>query len=69
VVCDTPASRAGLAPGDVITAFAGQQVTSADGLSSILDHARPGMAGVLSWVTLDGALQTATITLATGPAA
>lgn len=69
VVCDTPASRAGLAPGDVITAFAGQQVTSADGLSSILDHARPGTAGALSWLTPDGSFQTATITLATGPAA
>lgn len=69
VVCGTPAFRAGLAPGDVITAFAGQPVTSAAGLSTILDHARPGLSGSLSWLTPDGVVQTVTVTLATGPAA
>jgi len=68
VVCDTPAARAGLEPGDVITAFAGHPVSSADDLTGMLDHAHPGGGGMLEWVGLGGETRTAYVTLGTGPA-
>jgi S1-C subfamily serine protease len=68
VVCGTPAATAGVLPGDVITSFGGHAVSSANGLSALLDRARPGSKGALTWVSVGGGRHTALVTLGTGPA-
>ena len=42
VVPNEPADQAGLAKGDVITGLAGKAVTSATGLTSLLETHHPG---------------------------
>jgi S1-C subfamily serine protease len=68
VVCGTPAAAAGVVPGDVITSFGGYAVASANGLSAVLDRARPGGKGALTWVSVEGGRHTALVTLSAGPA-
>ena len=68
VVPGSPASKAGLVPGDVITAVGGRLITtSADVLTALLVQ-KPGTSVQLTWVDQLGAEQTATVTLASGPA-
>jgi S1-C subfamily serine protease len=64
----TPAAKAGLAPGDVITGVNGQAVTSASSLSTIMSRYRAGSTVSLAWVDTKGQHHTASITLAAGPA-
>jgi S1-C subfamily serine protease len=64
----TPAAKAGLAPGDVITAVSGQAVTSASSLSTIMGRYRAGSTVSLAWVDTKGQHHTASITLTAGPA-
>jgi S1-C subfamily serine protease len=65
----TPAAEAGLGAGDTIVAVDGTAVTDGEQLSALLaDHA-PGDQVQLSWTDAAGAEQTATVTLAEGPAA
>lgn len=64
----TPAAKAGLATGDVITAVNGQAVTSANSLSLIMRRFRPGDTIAVTWVTTSGQRHTASITLVQGPA-
>ena len=45
VLCDTGAAVAGIRPGDVITAAAGQPVTSPDALTVIMSNSAAGDAG------------------------
>ncbi len=68
VVCGTPAARAGLVAGDVITSFGGHTVTSGRALSAVLDRDRPGDRAMLTWVAFGGARYTAMVTLGAGPA-
>jgi S1-C subfamily serine protease len=68
VVPGSPASKAGLAPGDVITAVAGRTVSSSDDVLSALTTKVPGARVKLTWVDQFGTQQRATITLANGPA-
>jgi S1-C subfamily serine protease len=68
VVCGTAAAEAGLEAGDVITSFDGHDVASADNLSSVLDHDRPGVKGTLTWVDVTGGDHSALVTLGVGPA-
>src|SRR5579875_416439 len=65
----SPAAQTGLAAGDVITSLAGQPVTSESQIQSILAGHHPGDEISIGWVGQYGQAQTATVALATGPAA
>jgi S1-C subfamily serine protease len=68
VLSGGPAEQAGLAAGDVVTGIDGTTIGSADDLSSTLQGYDPGDRVSVTWTTADGTSQTATVTLATGPA-
>lgn len=63
----TPAARAGLASGDVITAVNSQPVASATALSRVMRHYRPGTTISLTWVSSSGQRHTSPVTLIQGP--
>jgi S1-C subfamily serine protease len=65
----SPAEAAGLTEGDTITSVAGQSVSSATDISQILVKYHPGDKVSISWVDQSGQSHTATVTLASGPAA
>ncbi len=65
----SPAATAGLAAGDVITSVAGQTVTDPTQISTILSSDHPGDQVNVTWTDSSGASHTASITLASGPAA
>ena len=65
----SPAASAGLTEGDTITSVGGQSVSSATDISQILVKYHPGDKISISWVDQSGQSQTATVTLASGPAA
>jgi S1-C subfamily serine protease len=68
VVSGSPAAQAGLTEGDVITSVAGTSVTSASQVQSALASHHPGDKVSITWVDGEGQTQTATVTLASGPA-
>jgi serine protease Do len=68
VTAGTPAARAGLVPGDVITSIGGHAVTSAMSLRSVMNAYHPGEEASLHWVDQAGQAHTATIVFAAGPA-
>jgi S1-C subfamily serine protease len=68
VVPGGPAEEAGLAAGDTITAVGGTTVTSAEDVSTALTDLDPGDRVTVTWTDTAGAAQSATATLATGPA-
>jgi S1-C subfamily serine protease len=63
------AANAGLAAGDTITSVGGQTVSSASDIQQALVKYHPGDKISVSWVDQNGQSQTATVTLASGPAA
>ena len=65
----SPAADSGLTDGDVITSLAGQSVTSASQIQTILGAYHPGDQVSIGWTDAYGQSQTATVTLANGPAA
>ena len=65
----SPAASAGLTQGDTITSVGGQQVSSASDISQILVKYHPGDKISVNWIDQSGQSQTATVTLANGPAA
>ena len=65
----SPAANAGLAAGDAITSVGGQSVSTAQNISQVLVKYHPGDSISISWVDQSGQSQTATVTLASGPAA
>jgi S1-C subfamily serine protease len=65
----TPAAKAGLSAGDVITSVAGQSVDSQTSIASVLVGHHPGDKISITWTDTSGQSHTATVTLATGPAA
>ena len=69
VVGGTPAQKAGIAAGDVVTKFDGHTITSDGQLTDLLVPYHPGQKATITWATPDGASHTATITLASGPPA
>jgi S1-C subfamily serine protease len=69
VVSGTPAAGAGLAQGDVIVSVNGQQVSSPEALQSALGQHHPGDSVTIGWADASGQTQSATVVLATGPAA
>jgi S1-C subfamily serine protease len=68
VIPGTPAQRAGLAQGDVITRVGGTAVTSPSGLTKIMLRYHPGDSVSVTWTTRSGQSESATVTLANGPA-
>jgi putative serine protease PepD len=64
----TPAARAGLKNGDVITKFGDESVGSADELRRLVDSKQPGDQVELT-ITRSGKTQTVTVTLGTRPSA
>ena len=62
-LCQSPAAAAGLAAGDVITAAAGQQVSSPTSLTGILAKVPAGKTITIVWVSPDGRTVTHSITL------
>jgi S1-C subfamily serine protease len=65
----SPAQQAGLTAGDVIDSLNGQNVDSANTISSIMEGLHPGNSVQLGWVDSAGQQHTAQVQLATGPAA
>jgi S1-C subfamily serine protease len=65
----TPAAKAGLAAGDVITSVAGQAATSSTNVQHVLEGYHPGDKINITWTDANGKSHTATVTLANGPAA
>lgn len=63
------AANAGLAAGDTITSVGGQTVSSASDIQQALVKYHPGDKISVNWVDQNGQSQTATVTLASGPAA
>jgi S1-C subfamily serine protease len=67
VVPGSPADAAGLAPGDLITSVGGQEVSSPAALTAIVTTQKPGAPITATYVDQDGATQTATLALGSGP--
>jgi S1-C subfamily serine protease len=67
VVPGSGADHAGLQPGDQLIALDGRQITSADGLVSMLLGHKPGETVTLTWIGVDGAQHSAAVVLAGGP--
>jgi S1-C subfamily serine protease len=65
----SPAANAGLTEGDTITSVGGQTVSSASDIQQGLVKYHPGDKISISWLDQSGQSQTATVTLANGPAA
>jgi len=63
------AAAAGLAAGDTITSLAGQRITTATQIRTVLSQHHPGDRVSIAWTDQAGGTHTATITLAAGPAA
>jgi S1-C subfamily serine protease len=63
------AASAGLTAGDTITSVGGQAVSSTSDIQQALVKYHPGDKISVSWVDQNGQSQTATVTLASGPAA
>jgi S1-C subfamily serine protease len=68
-VSGSPAAKAGLVQGDVITAVDGQSVSAAKDIPLALVKHHPGDSISITWLDQSGQSHTATVTLAAGPAA
>jgi S1-C subfamily serine protease len=69
VLQGTPAARAGLAAGDVITSIDGQSVSSPSALQAAMERHHPGDRVTIGYTDQFGQSQSAAVTLANGPAA
>jgi S1-C subfamily serine protease len=69
VVPGSPAAAAGLQAADQITSVAGHGVTSPTSMQDVLAGHHPGDKVTITWLDQAGGAHTATVTLATGPAA
>jgi S1-C subfamily serine protease len=65
----SPAASAGLAAGDEIVSLGGQSISSPTQITTVLEGYHPGSKISVSWLNQSGQTQTATVVLATGPAA
>jgi S1-C subfamily serine protease len=67
-VVGTPAQKAGLAAGDVITSIDGQAATTGSELQTILLTKKPGDTIHVGYLNVNGVANTVTVVLASGPA-
>jgi S1-C subfamily serine protease len=65
----SPAANAGLTEGAAVTAIGGQPVSTAEDIAKALVPHHPGNSISISWLDLYGQSHTATVVLASGPAA
>ena len=63
VEASTPASRAGLRTGDIITSLDGHPIGSRADLSTALDGIEPGSTVDIGWTTSSGRERTGTVTV------
>ncbi|HEX3389614.1 MAG TPA: trypsin-like peptidase domain-containing protein [Streptosporangiaceae bacterium] len=63
----TPAYKAGVRPGDVITRVSGQSVSTASGLTGVMLKYKPGTTVSLTWVDPQKQSHTSSLTLINGP--
>jgi S1-C subfamily serine protease len=63
----TPAYKAGVRPGDVITGVSGQSVSTATGLTGVMLKYKPGATVSLTWVGPNKQSHTSSLTLIDGP--
>jgi S1-C subfamily serine protease len=63
----TPAYKAGVRAGDVITGVSGQSVTTASGLTTVMLKYKPGATVSLTWVDESKQSHTSSLTLINGP--
>lgn len=68
VLANSPAAKAGLGSGDVITAVGGQKISTSTTLTNALLRYSPNASVSVSWVTQDGTAHRASVRLAIGPA-
>ncbi len=68
-LANSPAQAAGMTVGDEITAVNGATVTDTNSLSNIMLQFHPGNVITITYLTPSGSTQSATVTLAVGPAA
>ncbi len=68
VFAESPASRAGLAAGDVIVEAGGRPVRSPLELQAMLERHHPGDRVGIGWIDRSGQRHSATVVLMTGPA-
>jgi S1-C subfamily serine protease len=68
VLSGSAAQSAGLVAGDVITSVDGQQVSSPEALQTAMEQYHPGDRVTIGWTGQSGQAQSATVTLAAGPA-
>ena len=69
VVSGSPAASAGLGAGDVITSVGGNAVSSPESLTTVMERYHPGDSVQLDWTDSSQHQHSATVQLATGPAA
>ena len=67
VICGSPAARAGITAGAVITAVSGQPVRSPDDLTGVMARFRPGNTIFVGWANPSGQQSTSRIRLDAGP--
>jgi S1-C subfamily serine protease len=67
VICASPAARAGMTGGAVITAVSGQPVRSPADLMRVMARFRPGDTIFVGWTNPSGKRSTSRIRLAAGP--
>ena len=63
----TPADKAGIGAGDIITSFAGKRVTSAAGLRKLVLQASPGKTVRITWIDPSAGATSASVRLVAGP--
>jgi len=66
-LCGTPADKAGVVAGDVITAIGGQPVTSPLQLTTVMQKFSPGMSVQITWVDVHGQTHRSAVTLIMAP--
>jgi S1-C subfamily serine protease len=67
VICNSPATNAGMTAGAVITSIDGQAVSSPDSLAAVMRQHHPGETISVTWVSPSGQHHTSTLTLQPGP--
>jgi S1-C subfamily serine protease len=66
-LCGTPADKAGIIAGDVITAVGSDKVTSPSQLTTVMHNFKPGQAVKVTWVDVDGHAHVSTLILILAP--
>ncbi len=66
-LCGTPADKAGIIAGDVITAVGSDKVTSPSELTTVMSHFKPGQSVKVTWVDVNGSPHVSRLVLILAP--